>query len=231
MSPLLARLPSRRRWAALALAVAATGCATPPPPFDYSAFMRARPASLLVLPPLNDSPDIKATPGVWAQATRPLAEAGYYVLPSTLVDETFRQNGLNMAAEIQAVSTEKLRGFFGADAAVYLRVKQYGTSYKVVSSDTRVELEGRIVDLRTGELLWQGTAVASSAEQQQQTQGGLIGLLVMAVVQQIVSTTTDAAYGYAGVASDRLLGAPRHNGVLPGPRSALRAPPAAAAAR
>ena len=146
------------------------GCATKAPPYDYSAFQKAKPMSLLVLPPVNESPDVKATPGAWAHATRPLAEAGYYVLPVTLVDETFRQNGLSMANEIQDVPYPKLRDFFGADAAVYMKVKKYGTTYAVISSDTRVEVEGRIIDLRTGELLWQGKAYASSAEQQQQSQ-------------------------------------------------------------
>lgn len=209
-----------RLAAAILPAIAIAGCATPAA-VDYSAFIAAKPASLLILPPLNDSPDIKATPGVWAHATQPLAEAGYYVLPITLVDETFRQNGLNMAAEIHEVSPQMLRDFFGADAVVYLRVKRYGTSYAVVSSDTSVEVEGSIVDLRTGQLLWQGKAAASSAEQQQQNQGGVIGLLVAAIVKQIVGTAADAAFTYAGIANQRLLGAPRVNGVLPGPRSPL----------
>ena len=209
----------------LALSAIVSGCVTPPPPVDYSAFTQAKPASLLVLPPVNDSPEVNATPGVWAQATRPLAEAGYYVLPVTLVDETFRQNGLNMAAETHEVSPQKLREFFGADAAVYLRVKRYGTSYAVLASDTRVEVEGRIVDLRSGELLWQGTAFASSLEQQQRAQGGLVGLLVTALVNQIVGTATDAAFNYASIANQRLLGAPRYNGVLPGPRSPLYGQP------
>jgi hypothetical protein len=197
------------------------GCATPPAPYDYAAFNRAKPVTLLVLPPVNDSPDVKATPGVWAHATLPLAEAGYYVLPVTLVDETFRQNGVDTANDAQGIPYPKLRDFFGADAAVYIKVTKYGTSYAVVASDTRVEAEARIIDLRSGELLWQGKAAASSAEQQQQSQGGLIGLLIAAVVHQIVGTTTDAAYNYAGIASGRLLGAPRVNGVLPGPRSPL----------
>lgn len=201
------------------------GCATKPPAYDYSAFQKAKPASLLILPPVNESPDVKATPGTWAHATRPLAEAGYYVLPVTLVDETFRQNGLATANEIQDVPYPKLRDFFGADAAVYMKVKRYGTSYAVVASDTRVEVEGRIVDLRTGELLWQGKAYASSAEQQQQSQGGLVGLLVTALVNQIVGTATDAAFNYAAIADTRMLGAPRYNGVLPGPRSPLYGKP------
>ena len=201
------------------------GCATKAPPYDYSAFQRAKPASLLVLPPVNDSPEVKAVPGTWAHATRPLAEAGYYVLPVTLVDETFRQNGMTGSNEIQEIPYQKLREVFGADAAVYMRIKKYGTTYAVISSDTRVEVEGRIVDLRTGALLWQGKAYASSAEQQQQSSGGLVGLLVTALVNQIVGTASDAAFNFAGLANQRMLGAPRYNGVLPGPRSVLYGQP------
>lgn len=222
---------SMARAAVIALALVVTGCATPPPPYDYSAFIKAKPASVLVLPPLNDSPDVKATPSVWAHATRPLSEAGYYVLPITLVDETFRQNGLSIATDIQEVPAQKLREYFGADAALYMRIKSYGTKYVVVNSETRVEVEGRIVDLRTGVLLWEGKAAASSAEQQQQAQGGLVGLLVTALVKQIVGTATDAAFNYAATANARLLGAPRPNGVLPGPRSPLYGQPPMTTAR
>lgn len=36
------------------------GCAAPKT-VDYSAYKQARPKSILVLPPLNESPDVKAT--------------------------------------------------------------------------------------------------------------------------------------------------------------------------
>ncbi|URI11827.1 DUF799 domain-containing protein [Aquincola tertiaricarbonis] len=210
------------RAGALSLICAAAllgGCATPRQPYDYTAFKQAKPASLLVLPPLNQSPEVKGGIGVWSQATLPLAEAGYYVMPVSLVEETFRENGLTTAADIHALDRAKLRDVFGADAAVYITVQQYGTSYAVVSSNTVVAVEGRIVDLRTGELLWQGKAMASSAEQQQSNQAGLIGLLVQAVVSQIIASSTDAGYRYAGIASQRLLSGGVFNGVLYGPRS------------
>jgi len=207
-----------RLTAVLAVASLLGACALPPR-FDYTAYRQSRPSSLLVLPPVNDSPDIRAGHGVLAQATLPLAEAGYYVFPVTLVDETFRQNGLTGAADIHEVPVAKLRQIFGADAAVYLRVKRYGTSYTVLNSETVVAVEGRIVDLRSGETIWRGSAQASSAERNNSNQGGLVGLLVTAVVNQIVNTVADAGYDYAGVADQRLLGAPRRNGVLYGPRS------------
>lgn len=197
------------------------GCATKAPPYNYAAFEKAKPVSLLVLPPVNDAPDVKATPGVWAQATRPLAEAGYYVLPVTLVDETLRGNGIQTANDAQGIPYPKLREVFGADAAVYIKVSRYGTSYKIVDSETRVDVHARIVDLRSGDLLWEGAAFATSAEQSQSSQGGIVGLLVTAIVKQIVGTATDASFNYAGIANARLLGAPRFNGVMPGPRSPM----------
>lgn len=192
-------------------------CAAPKS-FDYSAFKASRPKSILILPPLNDSPEVSATSGVMATAALPLAEAGYYVFPVSLVDETFKQNGMTTAAEIQGLASSKLKEIFGADAAVYLRVKDYGTKYLVLSSDTRVTVEGKIVDLQTGQLLWSGSATASSTEGQSSS-GGLVGLLVQAVVLQIVGTATDATFNYAGIANVRLLGAPIKNGILYGPRS------------
>jgi hypothetical protein len=205
-------------WVLGALVLAqATGCATVPP-YDYSAYQRNRPASLLVLPPTNETPEVLATYGVLSQVTMPLAEAGYYVTPVSLMDETFRQNGVTQPHDIHALPAAKLREIFGADAAVYITVRRYGTSYAVLSSETTVTVEGRIVDLRSGDLLWKGAASASSRESDSSNQAGLVGLLVKAVVNQIVGTVSDASFRYAGMASQRLL-SPRPNGVLYGPRS------------
>jgi len=216
-------MKSRYLFAFIASTLATTlaGCGTKPQPYDYTAFMQAKPTTLLVLPPISESPDVKATPGTWAHATKPLAEAGYYVLPVALVDETFKQNGVNTADEAQGIPFKKLHDFFGADAAVYLKVVKYGTTYKFVMSETRVEVEARVVDLRSGQLLWEGKAFASSAEQQQQAQGGLVGLLVTALVQQVAGTASDAAFSYAAIANERMLGSPLYNGILAGPRSPL----------
>lgn len=211
-----------RRLAAVALLAALTACATKQvTPYDYTALKQSKPASLLLLPPINDTPDVGATYSVLAQMTLPLAESGYYVLPVSLVDETLRQNGMVNAPEIHAIDPAKLREIFGADAAVYVTVKRFGSVYKVFASETAVAVEARVVDLRSGKELWQGAAVASSAEQGNSSQGGLIGLLVKAVIEQVVNNLSDRSHPMAGIASQRLLGAGRPNGLLYGPRSPL----------
>ena len=108
---------------------------------------------------------------------------------------------------------------FGADAVLYVLIKSYGSVYKVVASEAVVVLDAKLVDLRSGQLLWTGTARASTAEQQGNNQGGLVGLLVMAVIDQIASQMGDRSHPVAGIASHRLLSAGSHNGVLHGPRA------------
>lgn len=203
----------------ISAAMMLSACATPKAPYDYTAFKAARPASILILPPINESPDVKATPGVMASTVFPLAEAGYYVFPVSLVDETFKQNGLTAAEDIHNVAPDKLRSIFGADAALYMRVKRYGSTYYVINSETVVTVEGKIVDLRSGATLWQGTASASSAEGGNSGGGGLAGALVGALVKQVMNTASESGFTYAALANQRLLGAPQVNGMLFGPRS------------
>lgn len=199
----LGRLRALALPALAGAALLLSGCATPPPPRDYSAFKQAKPASVLVLPPLNHTPDVLATPSVLSQLSYPLAESGFYVVPVSLVDETLKANGIQTSADAHQIAPEKLRQIFGADAVLYVLVKSYGSVYKIVSSDAVVELEARLVDLRSGQLLWQGAARASSAEQQGNPQGGLVGLLVRAVIDQIANNLSERSHTVAGVAKPR----------------------------
>jgi hypothetical protein len=176
---------------------------------------------VLILPPLNNSPEVKATYSMLAQMSAPLAESGYYVFPVAVVDETFRQNGLMTAGDIHNVAPAKLREIFGADAALYVDIKNYGVTYTVIASDVTVTAEARLIDLKTGQLLWDGKATASSSEQRSSGGGGgLAGILVSAIVNQITNTLTDRSHLYAGITSQRLLTA-RPNGMLYGPRSPM----------
>lgn len=203
--------------AALLALVLLGGCATPKT-VDYSAFKQSRPKSILVLPPINESPEVQASYSLVSQVTYPLAEAGYYVLPIALVDETFRQNGLTTATDIQAVVPSKLHEIFGADAALYITVTEYGTSYKLIMSDTAVMASAKLVDLKSGTTLWTGVARASS-EEGNNNGGGLVGMLITAAVKQVINSSTDAAHPIAGLTSVRLLSAGQRTGILYGPRS------------
>jgi hypothetical protein len=205
--------------AALVLSITAlsSGCATQKP-FDYTAFKQANPRTILVLPPKNSSPEVTASYGYLARATMPLAESGYYVLPVTMVDQTFKNNGISSPDLMHDVSLDKLREIFKADTVLYINILEYGTKFMVFDSAAIVTAEARLVDAQTGKELWSGKAGASSAEGRN-NQGSLAVLLVSAVVKQIAGTVTDESYRTSAIAAGRLLSSSTPNGILPGPMS------------
>lgn len=212
-----------RAWAVLTVLLLA-GCASGPTTvYDYTKLKDENPLSILVLPPLNESLDVNASYSFLSQVTYPLAESGYYVFPVAMVNDLFKHNGITEPGEIHAVPAEKLREIFAADAVVYLKITEYGTSYKVLTSDTRVTAEARLVSLKTGEELWAGAASASTAEQQNNN-SSLVAMLVVAVIDQVANTLNNKGHEIAGITSARLLHAGGANRLLHGPRAQKQEP-------
>lgn len=200
--------------AAFLLAACATQQA--PQQLDRTAFRESRPRSILVMPPVNLSPDEKAPMSFLATASLPLAESGYYVIPVTLSEETFKQNGVTVAEEAQNLSPGKLREIFGADAALYITVDRFGASYRVFDSVVEAGASAKLIDIRNGKELWQGKVMMAQSSNQNNS-GGLLGMLVGAAISQISNTIIDRAHEVAGTANSRLLSAGHQDGILYGP--------------
>jgi len=191
------------------------GCSTVQP-YDYTEYKNYQPRSILVLPPKNNSVELIATYSVLSNVTLPLSEFGYYVFPVAVVDETFKQNGIFEPAEMHDVSLNRLHDIFKADSVLYMEIDEYGVSYNIISSNANVRLRAKLIDVRTGTLLWEGESFASTSEGKSQS-ANPIALLITAVVEQIVSNIDDDPSRNTGkVATNRLLLG--NNGVLLGPR-------------
>lgn len=207
------------RFAALVSAsLLLCACATRPRQHqvDYTAFRESRPHSILIMPPINLSPDEKAPASFLATASMPLAESGYYVIPVTLSEETFKQNGMTVADEAQNIDIGKLREIFGADAAIYITVDRFGTSYRLLDSVVEVSASAKLIDLRSGRELWHGKASIAESSNNNNS-GGLIGMLVGAVVNQVANTLSDRSHEVTGKANYRLLSAGHWDSILYGP--------------
>ena len=194
-----------------------SACSTPSAKPDQSDFRNSKPKSILVLPPVNLSPDIRGSLTFLSTVTRPLSEAGYYVFPVAMVDATFKENGLPLADDIHDAPLSKLQSIFGADAVLYITVEKFGSSYVVIDSQTVVSAKARLVDARTGTLLWKGQASASDAEGRDNN-NGLAGVLINSVIHQLASNIGNPGHQVAKLASARLL-SPQSGGILYGPRS------------
>lgn len=177
------------------------GCVTPVP-YDYSNFRAHPPRSILVLPPINESTDVNGPYTYLSTISQPLAELGYYVFPVAVVDQYMRENGMPTPGEMQQISPDKLGEVTGADAVLYLDLQQYGSKYQLVASNTTVAVKARLVDTRSGLLLWENHALAQNSSNS--NSGGLLGQLLAAAISQVINSKTDAAHGVCRMANAQL---------------------------
>jgi hypothetical protein len=199
---------------AIATALLLGGCVEMKP-YDYAALRAHKPRSILVLPPLNESTDVTGSYGLLSTVTAPIAEQGYYVYPVAVVDQYLRENGLPTAGEMHQVPLAKLREIIGADAVLYLDLLQYGSKYHVISSDTIVAVKGRLVDTASGDVLWDGQAVAQQNSNGNGS-GNLLADAIAALITQAINSKTDQGHRVAFLASQQLFLAPGR-GLLYGP--------------
>lgn len=193
---------AHRGRVALWTVVAAAGAACTSTPYDYGPYLAHMPHTILVLPPINDSMEVGASNAFLATVTRPLAERGYYVFPVAVVEAYLRQNGRPTPTDMHAVEPNRLREVFGADSVLYVRIKEWGTSYQVLNSRSQVVTECRLVDLATGVTLWAGTGVATADSGS--GGGGLVGMLAGAIVNQVSTSIHDPCPALACRANEQL---------------------------
>jgi hypothetical protein len=188
------------------------GCATP---YNYENFRAAKPRSILILPPINQSTDVRGTYSYLSTVTMPVAERGFYVFPVAVVDQMMKENGLPSANEMHQASIKKIREIMSPDAILYLTLEKYGTTFVVVDSQTTVTVSGKLISAITGDVLWEGKASATPGSSSGNS-GGLAGLLVAAVIKQAVSSSTDEAHKVSAQANQMLFNG-KDTGLLNGP--------------
>jgi len=199
--------------AALGIVFMLASCAS----YDYTAFKASNPHSILVMPPVNRDPDVNAPATFLATSVYPLAESGYYVIAPTVSDQMFKQNGVTVAEESWAIDYRRLNQIFGADTALYIEITRFGASFIVVTSKLVAEANAKLVDLRTGQQIWDGKVRVEASNTFGSSGGGLLGMVVTAAVNQAINTLSDKAHKNGRDANYMLLSAGRSNGLLYGP--------------
>jgi len=190
------------------------GCANQRP-YDYTNYREHPPRSILVLPPLNESTAIEGTYGYLSTVSMPLAEMGYYVFPVAVVDQFLKENGMPTAGEMHEISLAKVAEITGADAVLFVTLEQYGSKYQVISTTVTVRAKAKLVDTRTGVLLWEGEATAKNGSQ---GSGNILADVIAAAVVQAINSKTDPAHGVSRQANSALFST-KDRGLLYGPYS------------
>lgn len=186
-------------------------CATP---YNYENFRAAKPRSILILPPISNSTDVRATYSYMSTVTYPVAEKGFYVYPVAMIDQMMKENGMPSANEMHQASVKKIREIINPDAILYLTLERYGTSYILVDSQTTVTVSGKLISAITGDIIWEGRASANDGSQSGNS--GLAGMLIGAVIKQAINSTADNAR-YIAPQANQMMFFNENSGLLNGP--------------
>jgi len=170
--------------AALLLATMAllSGCATPGPGFDYSAFRSADPRSILIVPVVNRSMDVDAADYFLSAISQPVAERGYYVFPVNMVKRVMEQDGLADADMVHSADPTRLASLFGADSVLYVSIERWDAQYAVLTTTVTVELSYVLKDGHTAGNLWKSSQKIVY-QPQSNSSGNIFADLIVAAVQ------------------------------------------------
>lgn len=188
-------------------------------PYDYTALKNAAPRSILVIPPLNNSVDVTAPYSYLSTVSQPIAEKGYYVFPVSVIDAFFKENGLPTPMEMNSIPLDKIREHTGADAVLYVTIEDWGQKFVLLSSQTIVKGNVKLVSAITGNLLWEAPIRAELGSGN--SGNGLAGALVNAIVTQIVASTHDRTPDAARMANNMAFYS-AERGLLPGPYAPVK---------
>lgn len=78
-----------------------------------------KPVTLLIMPPINNSTNVEAKDLLYTSISRPLVEAGYYVISPLLAMDILKSESAYDAEMFYDAPLAMFNNFFGADAVVF----------------------------------------------------------------------------------------------------------------
>lgn len=86
---------------------------------QYAKMYEEKPITLLVMPPINNSANVEAKDLLYTSISRPLLEAGYYVISPLLAMDVLKAESAYDAELFFDAPLTAFRNYFGADAVVF----------------------------------------------------------------------------------------------------------------
>lgn len=202
------------------LSLVLVGCATPPPPKDYSLFQAEKPRSIVVVPVTNRSAQVDAPDNFLVTLPIPLAERGYYVFPVHMVKRVMEDDGLSDADLVHAADTRRLASLFGADAVLLASLERWESQYALISTTTVVSIRYTLKSGKSGETLWEQSVTTAYSPQASNTGNPLADLLAAAIVAAVERAAP--SYLPLAIQANGLAIYTEGQGIPPGPYAAQR---------
>lgn len=149
------------------------------------------PASILILPPMNESTAADAKDYYATTIQEPLTFWGYYVFPYEITTEILKMEGIYDSELMKNLPLQKFREYFGTDAVLFTTIKKWNLSYAVLAANLTVSIDCELKSTKSDATLWQynGTVVVDLSGQS--SSQGMAGLIAKLIATAISSAMVD----------------------------------------
>ncbi|KGN93553.1 GNA1162 family protein [Porphyromonas crevioricanis] len=154
---------------------------------QYASLYENMPATILVMPPINNSSNVEAKDLLYTSISRPLVEAGYYVISPLLAMDVLKSESAYDAELFIDKPLTMFRDYFGADAVVFSQIDDWTKRGLGIETKIRYIIKSTI----TNEILFDRSCDLYLDLQQNSGIGSTFSAFVDLVASVIVTATTD----------------------------------------
>lgn len=117
---------------------------------QYPRMYETKPITLLVMPPINNTTNVDAKEALYTTISKPLIEAGYYVISPYLAFDALKAESAYDAEQFVNVPLTKFSNYFGCDAVVFSEINTWKKHLGSIQTDIRYFIR----DAVTGETIF-----------------------------------------------------------------------------
>lgn len=154
---------------------------------QYALMYENMPGTLLVMPPINNTSHVEAKDLLYTSISRPLAEAGFYVISPLLAMDILKAESAYDAELFIDSPLTMFKNYFGADAVVFSQIDDW--TKRGFGIETKIRYI--IKSATTNEILFDRSCDLYLDLSQNSGSGGIVGALVDMAASAIVTAATD----------------------------------------
>jgi len=154
---------------------------------QYAKMYEEKPITLLVMPPINNSANVEAKDLLYTSISRPLVEAGYYVISPLLAMDVLKAESAYDAEMFFDAPLTAFQNYFGADAVVFSVIDSW--TKKGLGIQTKIRYV--IKSAYTNEILFDRSCDLYLDLSVNSGSGGVLGALIDLAASAINTAATD----------------------------------------
>lgn len=154
---------------------------------QYASMYDDMPITILVMPPINNTSHVEAKDLLYTSISRPLAEAGYYVISPLLSMDVLKAESAYDAELFIDRPLTMFKDYFGADAVVFSQIDDW--TKRGFGIETKIRYI--IKSTASGEIIFDRSCDLYLDLQQSSGGNSALSLLLDLAVSAIATATTD----------------------------------------